>query len=117
MMSFERQGRKSRSTNRRHRLEVQRSSRVNEQGFVVTAYTPVGTYWGTMDPITEKQRVQYHSISSEVTHFARVNGQADVEEKDRLFFKGRYFEVLTVVNINELDIEKLITTKEIRPGE
>lgn len=114
-MTYERQQRKSNSTTRRHKLLVTRLERVNEGGFSKVARIEICEVWATLDPISERQRHEYQSISTEVTHVVRTSAKADILEKDELHWQGRVFEILTSINIQEIENERLITAKEIRP--
>jgi head-tail adaptor len=114
-VQFERQRRKSPSTNRRHRLVVERKAREKVAGYVSQEWQHINEYWGSMSPITERQKAEYKTINVEVTHLSRMHAKCDIVEGDRVIFKGRFFEVLSAVNIFEVEEEKLVTLKELRP--
>jgi SPP1 family predicted phage head-tail adaptor len=115
-MPFNRETKKSRSTNRRHLITVQRITRTtNVDGDAVVAKSTIGPYWASVDPMNERQRVDYQTIGTECTHYIRCNGKLDIRETDNILFDGRVFEILTIVNLHEVDRDKLITTKELRP--
>ena len=84
-------------------------------GDAIVSVTTQGPYWASIDPISERQRHEYQVINTECTHFVRCDARLDIRETDEISFKGRNFEILTIVDLHEYERDKLITTKEIRP--
>ena len=117
MMNFERQRRKSRSTNRVHRITVRRITRTTTaDGDSIPEVKIIGSYWASVDPIREEQRREYQTIGTECTHFIRCDAKIDIKETDEIIFKNRKFEILTIIDLHEMGRDKLITSKEIRPN-
>lgn len=119
MMNFERQQRRSRSTNRLHKITLNRVVRDrNDAGDVVTTATVLpatGAYWASVSPITEKQRSEHDRINVEATHFVRCDARLDIRETDQILFDSRTFEILSIAKMFEVNRDYLITTKELRP--
>ena len=115
-MNFNRLPMKSRSSNRRHRITVERLTRVQDSdGYLVTEKETLGPYWASVNPVSEKQRTEYQGIGTECTHIVRCDAKLDILETDQIIFKNRVFEILTAINIHEIERDAVITTKEIRP--
>ncbi|MDR2592999.1 MAG: phage head closure protein [Chitinispirillales bacterium] len=106
---------KSRSTNRRHRITVVRTTRTNDRGVVKTVDEEVGTYWSSVTPLTEQLRIQYQTMNVKATHAIGLDGRVMVEEKDKIKFGDRVFEILTIKRVDELDRDQVLITEEIRP--
>jgi head-tail adaptor len=62
-------------------------------------------------------RTQYHTISVLASHTITVSGSVDVKESDRIKFKDRNFEIMTIKDPEENGRDKLIITMETRPGQ
>ena len=115
-MNFNRQPTKSRSSNRRHRITVERLTRGQDaDGYLVVEKETLGPYWASVNPVSEKQRTEYQGIGTECTHIIRCDAKLGILETDQIVFKNRVFEILTAINIHEIERDAVITTKEIRP--
>lgn len=113
-MKFLQNNFKSRSTARRHKIEVWRIIRTNERGYVADKDTKAATVWASVEPISERLRVQYQSISVNASHSITVGGNVDINEKDKIKFGNRTFDILTIKQVDEQDRDKIIITQEIR---
>ena len=110
-----RQGKKTLTTNSRHYITVQRLQKTadGEGGFIETWYD-LKSFFASFNSISEKQLFEYRSINVETTHICKFNGLIDnVTEVDRIYFKERYFEILTIADIQERGFEILAQCKEI----
>ena len=108
---------KTRPSAREHRITVMREQSVNESGSNVVKPVPVGNYWASVAPLSERMRTQYQSISVAATHTITVGGKIDVKESDKIKFNGRDFDILTIKDADENRRDKVIITQEIRPGQ
>ena len=115
MRMIERQGKKTLSSEAKHRVVIQTKSSVSdgEGGFTET-YTGTATTWAAISPIRANQQMEYRSIGVDATHLIKLRGNVSINEADRVVFGSRVFEVLTVENIQERGILKVITCKERR---
>jgi SPP1 family predicted phage head-tail adaptor len=110
-----RESKKTLTTRKRHGIYVQTKTSVDDcEGGFIDTWTSGSLIWAEVSPMQAKQVFQYKSISVDATHLIRVDGYVEVPENSRILFDGRYFEVLVVENIQELDFEKVITCKEMR---
>lgn len=108
---------KTLATRARHQIYVQRRVQVADgeggfaDGWVNTTASPI---WAEVSPIQAKQRLEYRTVGVDATHLVRLDGLLEVSERNRITFDGRFFEVLTVENLQERDVEKVITCLEVR---
>jgi len=114
-MKFLQSNYKSRPSARRHRIEIWRVVRDNERGFVKDKSTKIAEVWASVEPISERLRVQYQSVSVAASHSITVDGSIDVKEIDKIKFGNREFDILTVKQVDEVKRDKIIISQEIRP--
>lgn len=112
---LKREGKKSLATEARHYVEIQRvtSTSDGEGGFTET-WTTVKSCFAAIYPIKSMQRFEYKSIDVSATHYFKFRGYIDCQEQDRILFDSRYFEVLTIDNMQERDFELFVVCNEVR---
>ncbi len=114
---IERTHKKTLATRARHQVYIQARTVVRDEeggfrdGWANTTSTPI---WAEIAPIQARQQAEYKSINVDATHLVRIDGLLQVAEKDRVTFGGRIFEVLTVENLQERNVEKVLTCLERR---
>jgi SPP1 family predicted phage head-tail adaptor len=116
-MSYElsRQGKKTLSSEKKHRISIERNVLTDDgAGGFSEAWTVVDELWGAVSPIQAWQQYRNASVGVDTSHHIKVHGRAEILETDRLLFKDRVFEILTIEDIQEREILKLITCKERR---
>jgi len=97
----------------RHQVDFQYKANTNDgEGGRLEGWISRGVTWASVDPITAKQRNYYNSLSTEVTHIVKIRGDVICSDTDRLVFGERIFEILTIENIQERDILKMVTCNE-----
>lgn len=106
---------KSIATEARHYCAVQRLVQTTDgEGGFTNVWSTVGNIWASVKPIRAVQVFEMKSINVDATHHITTRGYGDITEKDRILFKSRYLEVLTIENIDERDFELFVTCKEVR---
>jgi len=106
--------RKSLASDLRHLINIQSYQPSSDgEGGMFDAWGTVKTTYAAINPIRANQRQDYDSISSDVTHIVKVRGNIACNAEQRILFGVRSFEVLTVEDIQERDIVKIITCKEL----
>jgi len=65
-------------------------------------------------PLSARQVMEYKSINVEATHMIKIRGEISVSKLNRISFNSRVFEILTVENLQERGIIKILTCKERR---
>ena len=112
---LDRQSKKTPATSLRHQVYIQTVTTASDgEGGHTQAWTDDRVVWASVDPIQARQRLEYASISVEATHLVRVRGEETISEESRIRFGSRYFEILTVENIQERGVLKVITCRELR---
>lgn len=110
-----RTGTKSMATEARHYVSIQRLTQSSDgEGGFTSIWATVGNMWASVNPIRAIQQYQFKSINVDATHHITTRGYTDINEKDRILFKGRFLEVMTIENIQERDFELFLTCKEVR---
>jgi len=112
---IDRENKKTLASRLRHRVYIQTSTTTADgEGGHSQAWVDDRAVWASVDPIQARQRQEYASVSVEATHLVRVRGDQTVSEENRIRFGTRYLEILTVENIQERGIVKVITCRELR---
>jgi SPP1 family predicted phage head-tail adaptor len=116
---MERQGKKTGATERRHYITIQsKTSTADGEGGFVETWSDGESVFAAIYPIKAQQQFSFKSVNVDATHYIKVEGETVVEEGNRIKYDSgsavRYFEVLTVEDIQERGIEKWITCKETR---
>lgn len=86
------------------RITIQRSSKVpnNMGGFSLT-WTDVDTIWAAIWPTSAKSATQDAQTIKEITHRIRIHFRRNVRISNRIKYKNRYFNIVSVINPNEED--------------
>jgi SPP1 family predicted phage head-tail adaptor len=109
---------KSRSTERRHHIKVIRTVRSRDSGgFTISTITPSAPYWASVEPLSEKSRLDFQNVSVEASHRIVVDAAVVVEEGDKIEFNGREFLIKTIRRDSESRRDKILITEEIIPGQ
>jgi len=106
---------KSRSTSRRHRIEIWRIVRTNDRGYTDGKDTKIAEVWASVFPVSEELRVKYQGVSVLASHSISVDGGVDILETDKIKLGNRFFDIQTIKEVNESSRDKIIVTQEIRP--
>jgi SPP1 family predicted phage head-tail adaptor len=86
-------------------------------GFTVTAATPSGPYWASVEPLTEKSRLDFQNVSVSATHRVVIDGAVEADAGDKVGLDGREFLIKTVRREGERRRDKILLTEEIIPGQ
>ena len=98
----------------RHRITFQNCAPSSDgEGGFIDGWIDVLTVWGSVNPVKASQEMEYKSISTETTYLIKVRGNVDCNDTQQIKFNNRYFEILTIENIQERQIEKQIFCKEV----
>jgi SPP1 family predicted phage head-tail adaptor len=110
-----REGRKTDSSEFRHRVSIQSEVKTADgEGGFTYAWATLSTVWAAVNPLKAAQQFDFRSVGVDATHLIKVRGTVQLQEKNRILFNGRTFEVLTAEDLQERGIVKLITCKEVR---
>lgn len=99
----------------RHRVIIESLDLVaqNARGEPTQSVTVVATVWAEIKPLTGRELFTAQQRAAQVTHGVRMRypGTAVTPEM-RLNFNSRYFDILSVLNIDEQNRELQILAKE-----
>ena len=98
----------------RHRISHQQGTSVRTGLNTTTTFNTVATIWGGMKKLVGREVERAKQIHAEAEFEFRFRYFATLNEKDRLMFKGRVFEVLDVNNVEERNIELVVLAKETK---
>jgi SPP1 family predicted phage head-tail adaptor len=109
-----REGKKSLASEARHYIIIQTITQTSDgEGGFTDTWTDSSTISAAIYPIKAEQQFKYKSLNVEATHYVKIRGDLVITEKNRIKFRARFFEILTVENIQERGIEKFLVCKEV----
>jgi head-tail adaptor len=115
---LQRQNKKTLATDLRHYVYLQTKSETSdgEGGFVTSWTSAASPYSAGISPIQARQVAEYKSINVDASHIIRMRGELPIKDDgtQRLLYGTRTFEILTVEDIQERGVMKIITCKEAR---
>lgn len=99
----------------RHYVTIQEIVRTKDGiGGFNESWEDVISVFSSVEPIMAKQQYEYRSINVDATHRIKMSGLVEINEKQRIKFGTRNFEILTIEDIQERQFLKVITCKEVR---
>lgn len=113
---MDRQLRKSNATRRNHQVYIQSKTGAddNHGGVVETWVDSVGPVWASVDPIRANKVFEYRSSNVHATHLIGMSARINVNETNRIRFGTRFFEITAVENLQERNVDLVITANEVR---
>jgi SPP1 family predicted phage head-tail adaptor len=99
----------------RHRLTIQQDSgtSLDASGHVTEDWTDVLTVWASVQPVAGLERWRANQMQAETTHLITIRYLEAVTTKMRGLFQGtRELNFLSVLNVDERNIEMQIQAKE-----
>jgi SPP1 family predicted phage head-tail adaptor len=116
-MMYPREPQKSMASNMSHRIQLQTATAAPDgEGGFDTLWTTASIVWASISPIVAIKQAEYKSMGVTATHRIKVRGGVSVGEKQRILYGSRVFEILTIENIQENNVELVITCSEkLRP--
>lgn len=86
----------------RYRIDIQsRTVSQDSYGQAVETWTTVAIRWGRIEPLSGRELWQAQQVRPDLTHKITMRYYAGLTPKERLKFGSRYFEVTSVLNIDE----------------
>ena len=87
----------------RHRVTAQRIRLTDDGGGGHTEeWIDQSTFWASIRPVTGREDFQGDQIQDEVTHEIRFRAPRDILPRDRIKFCNRVFNVVYVLDIDEM---------------
>lgn len=98
----------------RHRVRLERRTlgSADVYGERLPTWALLDSVWASIESVgaTETRRAEQQQI--EATHAIRIRYYSGLTAKDRVVFNSRTFEILSVLNVDERNIEMLLVCKE-----
>ena len=96
-----------------HRLTIQRwTPDVDPKWGLSPAWTDIETIWGCVTPKSGTEKPDGDGVQASVTHEVSVRYRSDLTSKDRLVFQNRTFDIVSILNVDELNVQLLIDARE-----
>ena len=113
---YNREGKKTLATELRHFIYIQTLTRTTDgEGGFTQSWTTGDMVPAAVSPIQARQQFENKSVGVDATHLIRIRGQVSLDEKtNRFLFGERTIEILTIEDIQERGIVKVVTCKELR---
>lgn len=97
----------------RNRIEIQEAiETTDEYGQVQQTWQTVATRWGSVEPLSGREAAYSKQVHQDATHKVTLRYYAGLTGKHRLLHDGRILEIISVINMNELDHEHIILCEE-----
>lgn len=98
----------------RHIISFEKISEIqNEYGEVKKDWTTIFTTRASIRPISGREFYQAETVNSEVTHKVNLRYREGIKADMRIKFGERVFEIISVINFEERNIELQLLCKEI----
>ena len=112
---LQRQGKKTLASEMKHWISIQAKTSVPDgEGGHTDTWATSASCWAAVSPIQARQQFEYKSVNVDASHLIKVRGNVTIAEANQILFGSRIFEVLTVEDIQERGIVKVVTCKERR---
>lgn len=103
----------------RHRITIQRERNASDLGYVADgeggyelAWVDVATVWAEVRPLSVREQSFAAQLQDARTHQVRIRARTDVTAACRIVFKGRPFNIVGVMTMDEIKREMLIPCEE-----
>lgn len=84
------------------RITIQAPTRAADGmgGFTVT-WSTISTAWAGIWPVSANERIQNQAVAMTITHRIRIRYRRVFRPEWRILYRGRYFNVVSIVDPNE----------------
>lgn len=97
----------------RHRVTIEYGLEIPDTfGEVDKTWTTLATVWGAVEPLSGREAIQAKQEGSDVTTRIRIRYRDDVNEMCRVKWGSRYYDINSVVSLNERDRELILNCTE-----
>ena len=95
------------------RVTLQRyATNVDPKWGTTPGWTGVGDVWADVTPTGGTEKPDAQGVQTTVTHTVSMRYRDDVTTKDRLLYRGRVLELLSVIDVDGARRELLIEARE-----
>jgi len=103
-----------RSGDLRQRIEIQIPTRaLNSINELIDTYTTQDTVWGAIEPLSGNRLILAQQSNSQVQGLIRIRYRKGIVPRMRLKVENRYFQIISIVDRDELHKEIQLFYKEI----
>lgn len=96
------------------RVTIQETVRVPDGGGGYTeTWKDVATVWASLQPLSGREVIQSGQLQAQVPHRVRIRYRPGITAANRLTFKGRTLEIISVANIDERNVELELLCQEV----
>ena len=97
----------------RHRIVIESQSlSTDSQGGSSRAWATRATVWSSITPLRSEERFYNEQLKLQTTHHILIRFRSDVDSTDRIKYGSRYFEIVSLKNIDEAGRLLIIVAKE-----
>jgi len=97
----------------RNKITIQvQSSTKDDYGALIETWTDVKTIWAAVNPINGREYFAAESVNSEITHRVKARYTSGITPDMRVKFGTRYFNILSIINYEERNIELQLMCRE-----
>ncbi|MDW7651312.1 MAG: phage head closure protein, partial [Bacillota bacterium] len=79
----------------------------------VEAWVDIGTVWASIEPLSGREFFAAQQVNAEVSTKITLRYKAGIKPEMRVLFAGRVFEILSVINLEEKNIQFVLMCKEV----
>ena len=101
----------------RHQVVIERPQITRDSaGGEVTTWLSIATVYASVEPISGREWVTANAAGGDLSHRVRMRYTPDLDLTDRLRFNSRIFQVESVINTDERNVELVVMCREIKRG-
>lgn len=98
----------------RHKIIIQKLENIQDTfGQPIESWSDIYTVWASIDPLVGKQYFAAETITHELTHKIRMRFKTGITPDMRVQFGSRYFQIVSVINYQERNIELQLMCREL----
>ena len=99
----------------RHRVNIQQQVTTQDSyGEAVNTWTDIySSISASIEPISGKEFFSGEKYNMEISHKIRIRYKSGIYPKQRVKFGSRYFDIETIINWQERNIEQQLMCKEV----
>jgi SPP1 family predicted phage head-tail adaptor len=99
----------------RHQIAIQVNTPTQDSaGSWIDSWADEGAVvWGSIEPLSGRELLLAQQVKSDVSHKIRIRYKAGITSAKRVRYQNRYFNIISVLNIQELNVYMEILAKEI----
>lgn len=79
---------------------------------ITPGWTGIGELWADVTPTGGSEKPADQGVQTTVTHRISIRYRDDITTKDRMLYRGRVLELLSVIDVNGARRELLIEARE-----